>query len=1793
MPRICRSGFAPWSNFFSHIQDKIRRSSPRVNRRHPTVRLARAAGYGVETMEQRLLFTVITGSGTLEYFDNNLNTIRVAFHDVTADLIFVTVDPVSDVASETTQVLPSDPPPAQGANLFTIDITQSNLDSYISIAKVPAITVTGPRPMDPFAGDAGPFAVNDAQGVSTTLINFSPPAGSGVALLGAVHNGVLASHGGPAVGQPIITVPFAGPGSTGGILTAGVYMTATDPLTTLPNDMGEFLFGGTIFGNISFPAPAAGTVAPAPASQGGNVGLFYAGCILTGNANGILEPVETSAGDQTPNFIIGGDLRDLITSGPIGGDPVAGTIDKTQYLTGFDASVAGTVSEIFQREGGFFGAFNIQHNPAIFGLPASLLTETQWQFHVEKGAKAGDIFQGLATGTPKLPAPFDIGNATTPQYLGSIAETDPTTLLPIRDTNGNIIYQSTVSATFQGFAGDTSNYYSVPLLAGQTITISPNTGQFLQTQLIDPDGRVVASDENLRQPSLTLDAPFQYTADRPGEYEILVTNLPGLVLTTDLPYTLTIDGVGDMGLGTLAAPGGNIFDGGFDEAFLVGHGDLGAMIAGDTIFSATLGPTPNSATITPPSTITVPAGNLRALKGASIGSIVASGTATLAAEFGGGSFLDVPNGTVGLVKATSAAGVLFIQTRFNLLSPNGDTPFSAVGGDFQMIDGAGTVGLDIATNQAIGVIRAGDMATVPASFIDVNADNTGSDGIIDLIDCVGDFGTLNSGGPGIVTHDGGNVRYIRVEGTVFQDAFFGGGEPTQTLYQMGESATITDDSGATAVLSPIGPTTIIMTTDPNNPAQTITTTTGAQLNLTTYGIRDKGGVVIIDATVDDPLAPTTTTGTVTTSGSAAGLNITSSGPGGANSHVEIGRIEIRGEGQEIDLATNTNTGRAILDTNGEQTLAPLPVGTTATGGTTTTTTTTSTTPPTLSLNITGSADVDVLSVIAVQETTSLSTFADVTSIINNTPGGEITSILAHSIGTITSLGTVGLAKHNTPEIVNPSEQLKMSLTLATPARPRFGNRDVVAFPVPIDIGNLYPWVQQSIGVVALWNIMSITAGQGLGNIAVNGSIGTITANAMGKPTPGSFAGINAPISASDFSPALPVPALAGRILQVNIGQGILPSGSGSVGMSGLYATGAIGTVTNHGLAQSDIRGNVVSDTQIDNISLSNGSIINAGILVIGGFDEASPLGPGIVVPGTQQAVTNPTFEVRKINISGNGGMIGANVIAANIGPVTVSKQGFGILESDFAVGGAGVIGKISAGGYGIRGTSFSGGAGLQALNATGNGSEVPVSRFSSDVRQSESSVTFDPFFGIAPNKLTDLDAYLGTTAAAPVIKGVTDSGVIEDVVAVGSTFLGSITAQTIRVSAPLFVPTPAPFTAHANIPVPGEAFATEFNFANSIGSITVRGSIDGMQITTGRLGSFHQGGSVSRCGISVAGAIQSLTIRGNFGQTITDPATGNPIPDSYIMATGPDGVIKNLKITGSLFGNVTATGNIGRVNIGGDLLGSITIQGSSKGLALGYLRIGGAIQDSSLTVNGDAGSIITNGSLGSSTGTLTVAGSVKLLSVGASHKQSGSSLASALHVEGTLQKLLVHGRIDGAVTVDGDLGNLQIVSDGTTGNILNGNVSVGGRLGTAKIIGGNVNADITSNGSINAFTVTRGSVLAGHTIQSLLESIKKFRITGGSSFGLFGSLLAPNGTDEQINISGNFGDGVDPASITAFSGTNFRIGGSILSNTTIAITDALNLLQVNGDIDAGATVSAHPLKKLKVGGQTLGSVTTV
>jgi hypothetical protein len=196
--------------------------------------------------------------------------------------------------------------------------------------------------------------------------------------------------------------------------------------------------------------------------------------------------------------------------------------------------------------------------------------------------------------------------------------------------------------------------------------------------------------------------------------------------------------------------------------------------------------------------------------------------------------------------------------------------------------------MELFADGALGVARAANMATVFASEIHVNNDNAGGDGVIDLIDVDGDFGTLGEGGPGITTGDGGNVRYIHVGGQAFRDRFFGGGGPDVANFAVGEKVNFVDDSGTVMTFTPTAGRQIV------NADGTISIVNGGALSTVRYGIQDKGGTVLINL------------------GTTRGVTVAAGGQNPRGT-AEIGKITATGIGTQIINRTGLTVNNQLDD----------------------------------------------------------------------------------------------------------------------------------------------------------------------------------------------------------------------------------------------------------------------------------------------------------------------------------------------------------------------------------------------------------------------------------------------------------------------------------------------------------------------------------------------------------------------------------------------------------------------------------------------------------------------------------------------------------------------------------------------------------------------------------------------------------------------------------------------------------------------------------------------------------------
>ena len=1392
----------------------------------------------MEQLEPREMLHTLTGSGVFEYKDAANNIVRVAYHDIQAELVFGRVSETTNelVLSEPTFSFQQQEP---GKDLFHLYVAQAGPGAWFSAAQVPAITAN-PRPMQPFTGSV-PLTIFGSRG---GLQAVTTEGGSGAIYLGATTRDTPANINLES-NRPFLTDQFFGMGILGprpnGRLTAGIHVEQGV-------DFDKFFWGGTISGQVDF---------------GGSIDTFYAGSVLTGDTRGVgpgSVPIED-------NFRIRGDVREFIVMGSIG------THDDSQaglpvYQTGFDLQVDGTIGRL-QSYNHILGNIRGENDPAAPRirsnqreveskvLPGNRGSLTHFEGNDDRDFDFDDPFDN---GSPRLgdnQAEFDNDTFDTAQFLGSFDSS--------KFGSGSIVVNGRLQNVPQ--ISDAVDFYGVPLLAGQTINIRllapeefvDDANPFLFEELaaanvsvFDPDGRLVGSDSNNVLADTTLNKLFQFTADRPGVYRFSV-NVGGTagILLANINYQLQIQRAGPMTIGAIASAGeiyGEVF--GRTQVHSA-NGDLGVLFAGATLaYAGALAP------FDPPD-IFVDGGNLRVVDAAQIG--------FEQNQNGFGPNFEVFGGDIGHIRGRT--GLVNLETVFIRDNVRG------VGGSAQLIEApASSLFMELHADKRLGVARAANMATVNPSKIDVNYDKRGADGVIDLIDVDGDLGTLGSGGPQITTGPGGNVRYIHVDGTTFRDVFFGGGAPDIVTYQAGQEVGFTDDSGTPMILRP-------------NPDRTFDPVTGlplfpGALSVTRYGIRDKGGNVLVNLS------------------STVGVEVIAGGQQGTRGTAEIGEVNANGVGTLIvddpgNLADTSEDDELELDRNADGSLDELEV------------------------ILNGSAAIDVYEIVG----------GNFTEIINGT-AGEIVNVTAQSIGEIEA-ATLGLAKSHTGTLVGGNTILN-----TTPAAAEGETRP--------DGG---PFSGQRIGIVVAGDIVSARARQGLGNFIVDGSIQELSANADRANTKGVHEGINAPIMTRPGGVAT---GGGGEIRFVQIGEGILHSGTGSVSFSGIFAHSRIGRIVNQGEG-SDIRGDVHSKGQnlptferrisgttfeivslppIGVIDLDDGAIIESDIMVTTLFQNAWEIGGGgrvgpDVVTFTGE-LDSPEIEI--ISLEGKGGIMSSQVFAFGIGDVEV-KNGFGIFNSDFITIAEGNVGTITADGYGIRGTVFDGGGDVASINARGNGTRLNALNYTSSVRYSEKS-RFSPFSGYNLSELNDLHLYLGTSAAEPV-RSTGDrsrSGIIDEVNAQGSGVIGSVNAYQVK--------------------------STRLAFASGTNSVIVRDYMDTTSIVSGRLDHLHTRNDVYWSDWRITGAVGSVRIGGTFRGT------------SVLAAEGPNGQIHHFSTGRALYGAVISSNDLNEMVIGTDI-GSIgtfnTAEFGGERLSAGVdvagdlhtLRTGGSILDDSTIWIGD------------------------------------------------------------------------------------------------------------------------------------------------------------------------------------------------------------------------------------------------
>lgn len=1372
-----------------------------------------------------------------------------------------------------------------GSNLFNLYVTETDADSHVSIATVPDFNPDQPnlpRPMIPFDGDPGVIRVADnvfgANDTAEGHRTVSPEGGA--SFIGARTLDVIDNED---FEQDVPVRRLRRPnGLDLGLVPEEKFLYAGLQVT---GAMGRFYFGGTITGRVYL---------------GGNTEQFYAGCVLTGipsgrwGATSLNGTVLVDSGEDynqvRRNFYVNGDLRNFATFETVGG--VTGDSDQNNfdYASGFDMYVKGRLGQARSRRN-LVGAVKVENNRNV-DIEGDAQRELEYFGGVLPANSDQTYFEGNHGQTPYSGVPtlgdLRLGDQETADDFSNdtfeVPEILSTAFAAGFDSDEVIVLDGILrGGNGAGFgAADGVDYYGVGLVAGQRITVDIDVVGTANIGVYDPDGRLIASDYTNNDFASNNNQPFAFLADRPGLYRIAVARAgdgnfndvldAGETITTtnDTRYRLTVTGkladiaLGGISTGTPATVGDFI---GFNSSFnpiAVLNGDVGGLLAQGSIGGGVLDEAQVVTAL--PDAFYIERGNLRSVEARDLGFFREPGSGTTFVAGTGPDFI-VPKGVIGGIRANKAdSGVLAMNDDGVITDTDPAAALRYAPVDVQLIEASGQftdfVG-NIVSRRRIGVVKVREMdnvveprgdagsldpitgtrsgTRVPPPIIAANVDNRAGDGIIDLIDVVGDMGgLLTGGGPALSAGPGGNIRYVNVGGNAFRDRFFGGGAPETIVSDPDTSVDLVDDSGTAYRVSPIlaqsGPPVFGQPVN-NNP------TVNGVVSVVALPVRNslsggRSGLVAISAT------------------STTGMLIESRARGSRGS-VELGAI-----------STSATNGKPIVEAVNGTLSQPAGAGLVD-----------------VNFTMTGNVPVDVFS-IAGQNFTEIS----------NTTRGEIINVSANDIGSLIGYN-LGVGKSSTGALVNPLS-----------VNPSLG-----AAPISV-----YPFLEQTFGIAAAGSptggsILSIRARGAVGNVGVGGTLDSVAANVDRRNDKGVFEGIVGPIVS--FRPQ-PAPLTTYGIRSVNIGEGILPSGTGAVSFAGLYSILRMGTIANQGLG-SDVRGDIHSQTRIDGINLTDGAVINSDVLVTSSFIDSQEYPRAFSAPEVFSLVGDP-FEIGGLTINGVGGVIGGYFSAADVGPINING-GFGVMQTLITAVGDGIIGGIVTDGFGIRSTTIEGGSTVQNLVARGNGTRLPTTAYTGSVRQSENG-NFDPFFLSAPTRLTDLHAFLGTTKKAPKRKGWSNAGVIDSVVAAASRDLEQVRAWAIQ------------NRFNSGIGATDDAYPMRFSFGRDIVDLRVTESIDGLAVSAGNIRFFTTGGDVLKSTIAASGLIDSMTVGGNLRGS------------ARILADGPDGQINGLNVKKALYGEVQATLRIGMLKVGTDF-GSANVSSSNS---IGTVTIGRNILSGSL-----------------------------------------------------------------------------------------------------------------------------------------------------------------------------------------------------------------------------------------------------
>ncbi len=1511
-------------------------------------------------------------------------------------------------------------------------------------------------------------------------------------------------------------------------------LAGTSNTTAVGQDIENILVGGRVTGRVNL---------------SGSIDTFYAGAILTGATYG-----QGFGAPEIPgNFRVAGDLRNLMVSDSIGtnGGGVFLTPYTGRYHTGFDLVVGGRLGQV-SAPATFVGSVTVNNNTSVVGYTAGFLAQREVEQGLLSTADNGDRF--TETQVFNLSNPYGLFASDGRFFNNTIA-----TAQRLGTLRAGLLGQPDVirvTGTLDGtLVGDEIDHYAVSLLAGQAVTIRLGNG-FTETGVAtlgvrDPDGRIIAS--NYSSSGADLDT-VSFIADRPGEYTLVVAYLSDVTFDENSgfvfgfqDYEFLVENAGSIALGGIVA--GTITSLSNQSTVSVARGDLGSLIGFTSIAMESFSFNQTH--------ILVSNGSLRAMVGGEI-------STTVGGAIGQSPALAVPVGHVGLIRSTSS----FL--RF--------TTVGSIGGNFQTIDSASFLSGSFIANGGIGTIRVGGVFGLinEAPIVSVDADNNGG-GFIDLIDVAGDMGTLSAGGPIITTGQGGNVRFIRVGGDIYQDqAIQPGGYSPQQL-AAGLSYTHVDDGGAVFSINPTG------IANPNfNPrlpeglGNDRFLSQGA-LTITTYGIRT-GGSVLVDVT-----------------SSGGGINISGTTAGNAG-RGEVSRITISGVAGR-SVVTNPLTGQmSLAGLSGD-----------------------------VSVTLSGNTPLDVLDIIA--------TTTGLTSINNSTLGGQIIGIDVASVGSLVSRGAIGLANSR---LINGMTILPRTVVAGGNTYPFVDQRTAIIAGNIIEIRS-----EQGIGnVIVSGNIGTVSA-----NADNADSIGVFEGINAPITAAGTIFTVNigegvAASGNGEMSRAGIYAGAIGAVRGNGVGNDIwgdIVANTGPAGEVFLVNGSSIGEISLNG-------GSIVGSTiavmpDFDMASDLGGAVILTGVA---GFNN-TPTAIGRVnlngiggILGSQIRA----LSIGDVNVRGGFGIINSFIEVVGSGRIgNITADGYG-LRNVGMIAGAGGVGNITASGRGqmLAATSYS-----SSVRQSENFVMHPLFNISltenNDLHLAlglpQAQVTpvgpidagdkfrISVLDGFGRTSFVEVTAQPGATAPTDIVAALVAAW-NDKVAQTADPILSGILAQNGGEFVQLLAnDAKAPFlitvtTTNAggtpnqqqlvlsNNRQAGVIDTLDLRTVGNVGtlsayrlsnsSITVSNTIRGITtltsidadpstiinttITTGALESFRPGGSISGSTLNVAGRLRQVEIRGSL------------LDNSVIQATGENGSIDGVRVTGDVDGIIRASSRIGPVSVGGNFTGTLRSDGQSvtNGNSLESFEVRGDMTGD-IQVLGNVGRItVFRNMQAQSTGDrITISGNLQQLTVGTARTADIHTLNLPILVQGNLGNLTINGLWESSLYVGGDLTSATVGVDTNEAGVdlLTTQLTVGNNLGSLTFVNGNLAGDIAAGRDVRSVTFRNGNMNAGSQIAGIYGSIGTVSVTGGS---ILGDIIAENGAINSITTTGigaDFG-----GMLSARSAGTLNIAGNLLGSADVSVARDMNSLTVRGNVLDGADIEVGSLRSLSVTGNMQGDLVT-